>query len=123
MAKRFDIVASDNWFTGESKTLEIDVLQSDGATAQAMTGWTLEWKLLTGKGGSELISKSTGGSGIAIGNGDGTDDRATITIEASDTSDLVINHLTQYYHELWRTDTDLEALLSFGDVTIKKAGM
>ena len=118
MATRFDIGAADNWFIGEDKTVTIDVTDSAGAV-QSMTAWALTWELKRSSSSAALISKTVG-SGIAIGNGAGTDDRATVTIADTDTEALEPG---TYYHHLRRTDAGSEVILSFGDAALRESGL
>ena len=120
MATRFDIDASDGWFIGEDKTIEIDVVQSDGSTAQTMTGWALTWELKRSQFHSTVLISKTTASGISIGNGDGTDDRASITVADTDTEDLEPG---TYYHQLRRSDAGSEVILSRGDAVILESGL
>lgn len=119
MAIRFNITKSDEFFIGEDRTIAIDVKQSDESSAQTMTGWALTWELKPSPGEAVSISKTTS-AGISIGNGAGTDDRATITIADDDTEALEPGI---YYHQLRRTDAGSEQLLSFGDVTLRESGL
>ena len=119
MAIRFNILASDEFFIGTDQTIQIDVKQSDESTAQTMTGWALAWDLKPSPNEAVSISKTTV-SGITIGDGAGTDDRATITIDDEDTEAISPG---VYYHQLRRTDAGSERILSFGDVTILESGL
>lgn len=115
MSKVFNIADGDNWFIGEDKTIRIDVVDADDA-AQAMTGWTLVWELkAASRSTSALISKTP-----SIGNGSGTDDRATITVADTDTEALEPG---TYYHHLRRSDAGSEQVLSHGSVVIKESGL
>lgn len=109
-----EIVKTDNWVIGEEKQINIDVNQADGTTAQTMTGWALRWRLQARKGGPTLIEKTTS-AGITIGNGDGTDDRASIEIDTIDYS-KVANEGGTFHHVLDRTDSGSKQVLSFGPV-------
>lgn len=78
-----------------------------GATPQTMTGFSLAFVIRDSKpGGSLVVSKATGGSGITIGDGNGTNDRATVTLAETDipTSWPEGKH---YRGSLWRTDVDV----------------
>lgn len=116
MSKIFNITDGDNFFIGEDKTIEIDVLQSDNATAQTMTGWTLTWELKARNRSTAALISAT----PTIGNGDGTDDRATITVADTDTEALGPG---TYYHHLRRTDAGSEQILSHGSVVLKESGL
>lgn len=119
MAIRFDIDASSEFFIGTDQTIRIDVKQSDESTAQTMTGWALSWELKDSANGTARITKTTS-SGISIGTGVGTDDRATITIADGDTEAVDPGI---YYHVLRRTDAGSERMLSFGHVYLRESGL
>ncbi len=119
MAVRFNITADEDFFIGADQPIEIDVKQSDGSTPQAMTGWALTWELKDSPADTAHFSKTVGG-GISIGNGSGTDDRATITVADTDTEPLEPG---LYYHQLRRTDAGSERILSFGTVVLLESGL
>lgn len=75
-----------------------------GATPQTMTNWDLAFVVRDGRGNA-VVAKTTG-SGITIGNGSGTDDRATVTITETDISEGWAEG-RMYRGALWRTDTDV----------------
>ncbi len=78
---RADVGSDQHVFIGEDRTIHIDVNQSDGTTAQTMTGWALTWELLDRQGGTVLVqARPRGGGTITIGDGDDTDDRAAVAI-------------------------------------------
>ena len=108
---RVDIGPDQHVFIGTDKTLQFDVNQVDGTTAQVMTGWALTWELRTEEGGKVLVTKAVG-TGITISNGDGTDDRASIVLADTDTEGL---QPQVYYHALRRTDAGSEDVIVFGD--------
>lgn len=114
-----NILESVNWFIGEDKTINIDVNQSDGTTPQAMTGWALTWELKDSPNGAIKVSKTVG-SGITIGNGDGTNDRAAIAIADTDTEPL---NPGTYYHQLRRSDAGNEVIQAFGDAVLRESGL
>ena len=115
--QEFNITSVDGFFIGEDKTLTIEVVQSDGSTAQTMTGWALIWELMTSPTGSVVLTKTTS-SGVTIGDGDGTDDRATVVITDEDTEALSAGP-ARYYHRLRRSDDNTEYNLSFGFIDIR----
>lgn len=120
MSKVFNITDGDNWFIGEDKNILIDVYDSAGAT-QAMTGWALTWELkAAARSTSALISLTTAGLTITIGDGDGSDNRATIIIDDTDTEALKPG---TYYHQLRRTDSLSEQILSHGSAVLKESGL
>ena len=116
MAVEFDIVRGVI-LIGSAKTFTDDVKQADGTTAQSMTGWSLEF-VIRRDDDLALVTKATGGSGITIGNGVGTDDRATIVVAAVDTLGLTPGWFT---YGVWRTDTTNDVLLTFGRCYLTKA--
>ena len=114
-----DITVEDAWITGEDRTIIFDVKQSDGVTPQTMTGWALTWELKVSATGATSLSKTTA-SGIAIGNGVGTDDRATVTIAKANTSALDEG---TYFHQLRRTDSGSALVLAYGTAFLKETGI
>ena len=121
-AKEARIAESEHWMIGEDRTIRIDVVQSDDVTPQTMTGWALTWELLDRRGGTVLLTKTTA-SGIAIGNGAGTNDRATITVADTDIEGITGIAPGTFYHVLRRTDAGNEAVLAFGDAVLQRASI
>jgi hypothetical protein len=119
------IAESAHFFIGEDRPL-LYYVTSDGSTAQTMTGWALTWELLDRRGGTVLLTKTVG-SGIALSNGNGTNDLATVTIEDTDLEANVgvsaqIGHGV-FFSVLRRTDAGTERVLAFGDVHIQEASI
>ena len=111
MSKVADITGNDHFIKGEDKTIVFDIVDSAG-TAQTMTGWALEWIVRkTVDAPSATLTKTTGAAQVAISNGDGTDDRATVTVTDTDTVDLPAG---RYQHALRRTDAGSEQVLAYG---------
>lgn len=112
-----------NFPVGAAKTLRVDVLDSTGA-AQNMTGWSLAAVLragdidANGMNGAAKVSLATGGSGITIGNGSGTNDRASLAFAYADTKDLAPG---TYNITLWRTDGENDDPLWVGNVVLTPA--
>lgn len=98
---------------GEDRTVRHDVVDGSEAVVN-MTGWALRWELYDSAGTSKFIK--TTGAGIAIGNGAGTGDRATVTIDAADTDGLAAG---TYKYELTRTDSGNKIVLARGYVQIE----
>lgn len=113
------IADSENFFAGEDRTILFDVKQEDGTTPQNMTGWALTWELKASATGSVSVSKTTV-SGITIGNGIGTGDRATVTVAKADTSALTA---ATFFHILRRTDSGASTVLAFGDAILQASGI
>lgn len=101
-----------NFPRGAKRTHRIDVVDSAGSP-QSMSGWSLAyvWRDATG---SPVVSK-TSGSGISTGNGAGTSDRATVTIDAADTASLIGQ---KYSWALWRTDSTNDDVLAEGTLVL-----
>lgn len=101
-----------NFPAGAKRTHRIDVVDAS-SVAQAMTGWSLAyvWRKADG---TLALSKTTS-SGITIGNGSGTDDRATVTIDAADTVSLAPG---TYNYALWRTDSTNDDPLAYGTLVL-----
>lgn len=88
-----------------------------GATPQAMTGWSVAFVVRRRSDNALVVSKATGGSGITIGDGVGTNDRATVTIGETDITGWTPGR--EYKGALWRTDTDVP--LWAGPVWLREA--
>jgi hypothetical protein len=110
------ILESEHLTIGEDRTIEIPVVQSDGSTAQTMTGWTLVWSLMDRPGGTALITKTP-----TIGNSAGTDDLATITVDAADWTSAGITDPDSLFHVLYRNDSGSVSMLSFGEAVVHAA--
>lgn len=78
---------------GDDKTLNVDVTD-DAGDPVAITSATINWKVAKNVKGPVVITKATGGSGIAITSGSGG--LFTITLTDGDTEDLPPG---DYYHE------------------------
>ena len=106
MSKEQNITAADHWFKGEDKSVVWDIVDANGS-AQNMTGWTVTFNLYSTKStGSALLTKTA-----ALSNGDGTNDRATITVADTDTEPLPAG---TYIYELVRSDAGSEQVLAYG---------
>lgn len=113
---RADIGEDQHVIIGEDRSIVIDVNQVDGTTAQTMTGWTLAWYLTARAGSAALVTKTP-----TIGNGDGTDDRATVTLDdASTESAIIAAGPGNYWHELWRIDAGSETRLVYGSFVLQQ---
>ena len=105
-------------FADADHTVRVDVTTEDGGTTpQTMTGWALAF-VIRDHAGNSVVSKTTS-SGITIGNGDGTDDRATISIADTDTTYWEAGQ--KYRWALWRTNDGSDIPLAYGPCTILEA--
>lgn len=111
-----------HWHVGEDRVLHIDVLDANGLP-QDMSGWSLDWELVDPGAGTAQITKTTGGGGITIGAGAGTNDRAIVVVDEADTQALAATLLAQYRHHLRRTDPGNQLVLAAGSVEIKATTM
>lgn len=119
MAIEANINADSDYFTGEDKSLQFTIYQSDGSTAQDITGWSLSWmvkKRKTDADNAALVTKTTA-DGIALTTP--ASGICTVTVEDTDITALVGG--TLYYHELKRTDAGYETVLSYGTFTLRQA--
>ena len=106
-------ITSHHMHEGEDRTVRHDVVDSSDVAVD-MTGWALRWELYDSAGTSKFTK--TTGSGIVIGNGADTGDRATVTIDAADTDALAAG---TYHYELARTDSGNKIVLAMGFVQIE----
>ncbi len=113
-----NVVISDEWFTNDDKTLTDTIYQSDGTTAQNITGWALEYVLCLKGESTALITKSTGGNGLAIT--DASNGVCQVTIDAADTLPLEGANVPLYDYEITRTDSGSKGLLTFGTVVLRQ---
>lgn len=107
-------------FIATDQQVLIDV--DDGAgVAQNMGAWALAFvvrpRAQVGTGEPEIVSKATG-SGITVGNGSGTNDRATVAIADTDLP-ASLTPGRGYHATLWRTDAGTDVPLWYGTVTLK----
>jgi hypothetical protein len=106
-------------YANADHTLRIDVKTEDGgATAQTMTGWALAFVVRRTDRDEPVVCSYTTAAGITIGNGDGTDDRATVAVADTDITHPAGN---QYRWALWRTDAGSDIPLAEGPCVIRKA--
>jgi hypothetical protein len=118
VATQDNITGGDEWFTGEDKSLVFTVYQSDGSTAQDITGWSLSWMLKRHPAEADnaaLITKTTS-SGIALTTP--LSGVCTVSIEDTDTDGLEPG---TYRHELKRTGGGVETILSYGTAVLRQA--
>jgi len=100
---------------GEDKVLEITVVDENGS-AKAITGATITWSLARAVDDTPLITKSTGGSGISIT--DGNNGVFQVTIGDTDTNDMN----GAYIHEAEVVDTSgRKNTVLFGTIQIQKS--
>ncbi len=118
MAIRDDIDDSDDFYTGEDKTLTFTIYQADGVTAQNITGWSLSytWKRNMGDADSAAVLVKTTSAGIALTTP--ASGICTVTVADTDT-DAMTAHT--YWHELKRTDAGSETVLTTGTVVLQQA--
>jgi hypothetical protein len=118
MAIKAPIAASDEWYAGEDKSLVFTIYQSNGTTAQDLTGWTLSWTLkrfASDLDVAAILTKTTV-SGITLTTpGSGV---ATVAVADTDTDPIVPG---LYHHELKRTNAGNETVLSYGTAVLRQA--
>ena len=102
-----DPVLKGLWYAGADIIHLFEVTDADTGGPLNMTGWELTYEL---KDSADVVLVTkTVGSGITIGDGEGTGSRATVVIQATDTQALTEG----LYHEvLRRTDNGSKQPLS-----------
>ena len=111
MAKEQNITSAENWFKTEDKQIIWYITDSAGSP-QTMSGWTVAFNLYSAKtSANALVTKSA-----TISNGDGTDDRAVVTVADTDTETLAAG---TYVYELVRTDAGSEQVLAYGTALLR----
>lgn len=109
-------IVRGEFFQNAVNVIRDNIVDADGA-AQVMTGWSLEF-VVRDPNGTAVITKTTS-AGITIGDGAGTDTRATITVDVADTSALTIRTGT-YTWAMWRTDSTNDVPLTWGTFVITR---
>lgn len=126
-----EVNIGDQYFTQEDKDLSFTIYQDkpdyydpEGlpihtGPVQDITGWDLSFmvkKKKTYADSSALITKTTGGGGIAIT--DGVNGRCQIALDDADIVDIVGGNL--HYYELKRV-TPVKTVLAQGEFKLKQA--
>ena len=113
------MATTDQDFTmwaGEAKTIRIPVTDDEAGAPLTLTGAALAWAIVRIHGAVALVSKTSGGGGITLEDGDGTDDVAVITLDPEDTQALA----GRYRHELAITGAQAAGITK-GTVTIERS--
>lgn len=109
MIQNFQMVA------GDTKYLVVTVRDADGVAVD-LTGAGIKWQCARSFGKASVLSKATGGSGIAITSASGG--IFTVTLSPSDTESMGGN----YYHEAQVTASDgTISTVMFGTMKVNKA--
>ena len=118
MALQDDITLDDNLYAGEDKTLNFTIYQADGTTAQNITGWSLSyrWKKSLDDADSDAVLTKTTSSGITLTVA--ASGQCAVAIADTDTDAVPAG---PYYHELKRTDSGSETILTTGSVYLRQA--
>jgi hypothetical protein len=120
MAADAPIRPTDGWFRGEDKELRFTIYTSAARTTVVdVSSWGMQWRLAEDQTGTVLVTKSTGGSGIAVTgtfNADPDVNTQEVVVTVADTDTDALNRLGKYYHELRRTGAGVEAVLAAGAV-------
>lgn len=124
---RHNITRDDAWFTGELKTLQYEILQSDEQTPLNCSGLTFSFILKTSEtdpDASALLHKTSEITVTGVYNADRSlnTQRVEVPILASDTRSIsgwtLLNNLV-YWQELKRTD--LDTVLSKGTAYLQQS--
>lgn len=94
---------------GEDRTLTLDLKESNGTTALAVTGWTLELRL--GSGGTTRLTKALAIDGGVAG-------RVSCVFTPPEL--VAVGPGPAQSYAVWRTDTGANWLLAYGSVTVLK---
>lgn len=111
---------TDQYFTGEDKSLVFTIYQSDGTTPQNITGWALSWMVKSVASDPDvdaLITKTTAAGGIVLTTP--VSGVCTVTVTDADIAALIAGQ--GYAHELKRTDSSAETVLSYGLFLLQQA--
>lgn len=113
MAKLSPIEEEDNWFQGETKLFEFTVNKADDSGPEIITGWAIEWRVFQHAKAQDTLLVETGAD-VTIT--DGPNGLVRVTVAAADTIEI---EPSIYWHELWRTDVNNEAVLSYGPAVLR----
>jgi hypothetical protein len=117
MTLKYNITEStEGLHVGEKFTLNIPIVDRVSGAAVALTDMDLRCVLSVAEGGTALVTKTTGGSGITLDDSAATDDEAVVAFDAADTEDLAPG---TYHYMLQRTDT--QAVLKKGFIQLARA--
>lgn len=105
-------------YLGADQSVLVDVVDSAGNPLN-MDGMALAFAIRQAYT-SALVASKTTSSGITVGNGDGTNDRATIALADTDLS-TSWPASREYRWALWRTDDGSKVPLAEGVAVFKKA--
>ena len=87
--------------------------QSDGQTAQNITGWTIAFRATTSQYGAATVTKT----GVVTSGPQGT---FTVTLASADTAGLTQDGAdTVYWYDIRRTDASSRTELFEGTITVK----
>lgn len=113
MGKRVDIPSNEYWHPGEDKSHVIPVT-NESAAAVSMTGWSLKYSIRRTRGGATLspFTNKTDSSGITLSTRAATNDTATITILAADTTGMT----GVVWYVLERTDSGSAGVIAEGTI-------
>lgn len=111
---RVSNIPDNQWFVGQDTDIPFSVTDAAGAP-QNMTGWALEFILRALDDGEQVLKKTTALGQVVIGNGAGTNDRATVAITRADTLNVVPG---VYAYALWRTSTNSNTVLAVGTAVL-----
>ena len=115
MSKNSPITKDKRWFKDEGKSIQFDITDANDNPID-VSSYALRWVLEARSDPTDVLSKVFTGDDISVGDGEGTNDRVTVTIKVADTTALAAN---TYRHSLWRTDADNEQLLAEGNAVLQ----
>lgn len=118
MGIRVDIPTDEHWHPGEDKA---HALTSTDATVN-LDGWALKYSIRATRGGATVadFTDKTVGSGITLSSsGAGTNNVATVDIDAADTTGLS----GKYWYVFERTDTNNKGVLAEGTIPFDDIGL
>lgn len=108
-------IAKGTFFPGADHTWNVPLTDSAGDPVNAGS-WSLA-HVIRRPSGEVVVSKATGGSGITLGNRDGTNDLAIVAIDHADTLGKMAPG-GGYTWACWRTDGDDDTPLAYGTLWV-----
>ncbi len=103
-----------NIVQGEDVSITVSVIDANGAAVN-ISGFTFKASVRTAREADiEIITKATGGAGIAIT--DAAGGKYAITIASADTKKLRVPAI--YFWDTWRIDAGQLAQLAYGELEV-----
>lgn len=109
MSRLSPITLLDYWFAGEDQGIDWPVYAPDDKTLVNISGWTIEFRMSLGKGGTSMLTK-------AASIPDPTAGLCRVFFSETDTAALAPR---KYFYELWRLNAGFHQVIAHGDAHLQ----